>query len=164
MRVAILTISDAGASGKRADTSGDTIAAWVQAQGATLAGRVIVPDDTVEIVRTLVEWCDADTADLVLTTGGTGLSPRDRTPEATRAALDREAPALTERMRAVEMERFPRVALSRATAGVRNRTLIVNLPGSPTGVRDALGALDPIVRHAVDIVRGVATEHSAPQP
>ncbi|MFN8581201.1 MAG: molybdopterin-binding protein [Gemmatimonadaceae bacterium] len=103
-----------------------------------------------------------DAADLVLTTGGTGLSPRDHTPEATRAVLDREAVAITERMRVLELERFPRAALSRATAGIRHRALIINLPGSPGGVRDALASLDSIVAHAVDIVRGHATDHSPP--
>lgn len=164
MRVAILTVSDAGARGQRTDSSGDAIEAWVHAQTATVAGRAIVPDDTVEIVRQLITWCDSDAADLVLTTGGTGLSPRDHTPEATRAAIEREAPALTERMRLLELQRFPRSALTRAVAGIRCRTLIINLPGSPGGVRDSLAALDPIVRHAVDIVRGTPTDHSAPQP
>lgn len=133
MRVAILTVSDAGARGERADTSGDAIEAWTIARGAIVAGRSIVPDDTVEIVRQLITWCDSDAADLVLTTGGTGLSPRDHTPEATRAAIEREAPALAERMRLLELERFPRAALTRAVAGIRHRTLIINLPGSPSG-------------------------------
>jgi len=164
VRVAILTVSDAGARGQRADSSGDAIEAWVLGRTATVAARAIVPDDTVEIVRQLITWCDRDAADLVLTTGGTGLSPRDHTPEATRAAIEREAPALTERMRSLELERFPRSALTRALAGIRCRTLIINLPGSPGGVRDSLAALDPIVRHAVDIVRGTPTDHSAPQP
>ena len=137
---------------------------WALGRGATVAARAVVPDDTVEIVRQLIRWCDDDAADIVLTTGGTGLSPRDHTPEATRAAIEREAPALTERMRAMELERFPRSALTRAIAGIRSRTLIINLPGSPGGVRDSLAALDPIVRHAVDIVRGTPTDHSAAQP
>ncbi|MBV6520700.1 MAG: Molybdopterin adenylyltransferase [Gemmatimonadaceae bacterium] len=163
MRVAILTISDAGARGERADSSGDAIVAWAGARHATVSGRAIVPDDTVEIVRCLVGWCDDDVADVILTTGGTGLGPRDVTPEATRAAVEREAPAITERMRQLELERFPRASLSRATSGVRGRTLVINLPGSPAGVRDALGALDAIVDHAVDIVRGMSTDHSGPQ-
>jgi molybdenum cofactor synthesis domain-containing protein len=109
-------------------------------------------------------WCDGDVADLVLTTGGTGLSPRDVTPEATRAAIEREATGIAERLRAVTGAAFPRAALSRGVAGVRNRTLIVNLPGSTSGVRDMLAALEPIVRHAVDIVRGAPTEHSRAEP
>ncbi len=164
MRVAILTVSDAGARGLREDTSGAAIEAWALGSGAQVAARAIVPDDTVEIVRQLIAWCDDDAADVVLTTGGTGLSPRDFTPEATRVVIEREAPALTERMRALEMERFPRSALTRAIAGVRARTLIINLPGSPNGVRDSLAALDPINAHACEIVRGIPTDHSAAQP
>ena len=159
MRVAILTISDAGARGDRSDGSGDAIAAWVGERGYSLAGRALVPDDSVEIVRQLLAWCDQDAADLVLTTGGTGLSARDNTPEATRAVLEREAEGIAERLRVACIDSFPRAALSRGVAGSRGRTLIVNLPGSPGGVRDALHALVPIVDHAVSIVRGDRTDH-----
>jgi molybdenum cofactor synthesis domain-containing protein len=160
MRVAVLTISDAGARGERADASGDAASEWAASQGATVVARALVPDDTVEIVRHLLTWCDDDEADLVLTTGGTGLSARDVTPEATRAVLERDAAAIAERLRVVTGAEFPRAALSRGLAGVRNRTLIVNLPGSTSGVRDTLAALAPIARHAVDILRGRPTEHS----
>jgi molybdopterin adenylyltransferase len=159
MRLAVLTVSDAGARGARADTSGDAIVAWASARGDALAGRAVVPDDSAAIVAQLVAWCDGDVADLVLTTGGTGLAPRDITPEATRAVLEREAPGIAERIRVTMLDRFPRAALARGVAGVRNRTLIINVPGSAGGVRDALAALDPIVDHAVDILRGVVTEH-----
>lgn len=159
MRVAVLTISDAGARGERADTSGDAIATWASERGYALVARALVPDDSVEIVRRLLAWCDADEADLVLTTGGTGLSPRDNTPEATRAVLDRDAVGIAERLRVACIDSFPRAALSRGVAGSRGRTLIVNLPGSPGGVRDALHALVPIVDHAVSIVRGDRTDH-----
>lgn len=160
MRVAILTVSDAVSRGERADASGDAIVAWSDRKAFRVVARAVVPDDSVDIVRALLAWCDADGADLVLTTGGTGLSPRDNTPEATRAVLEREAPGLAERMRTLELERFPRAALSRATAGSRGRTLIVNLPGSPAGVRDSLGALEGILPHAVAIVRDAGTDHS----
>ncbi len=160
MRVAILTISDAGAHGERADTSGDAAAEWVAAQGASVAVRAVVADESVEIVRTLLAWCDDDVADLVLTTGGTGLSARDLTPEATRAVIERAAPGIAERLRVVTGEAFPRAALSRGECGVRRRTLIVNLPGSTSGVRETLAALAPVARHAVDILRGHPTEHS----
>ena len=159
MRVAVLTISDAGARGQRADGSGDAIAAWVAERGYTLAERALVPDDSVAIVRQLIGWCDRDSADLVLTTGGTGLSARDNTPEATRVVLEREAEGIAERLRVVSIDAFPRAALSRGVAGSRHRTLIVNLPGSTSGVRDALLALVPIVEHAVSIVRGAQTDH-----
>jgi molybdopterin adenylyltransferase len=159
MRAAILTISDAGARGDRADGSGDAIASWIEDRGYTMAARALVPDDSVAIVRQLLAWCDGDTADLVLTTGGTGLSARDNTPEATRAVIEREADGIAERLRVTSIDAFPRAALSRGVAGSRHRTLIVNLPGSPGGVRDALYALVPIVDHAVAIVRGDRTDH-----
>src|SRR5690242_12103051 len=159
MRVAVLTVSDAGARGERADTSGDAIVAWAGERGYAVAARALVPDDSSAIVRQLLAWCDGDAADLVLTTGGTGLSPRDNTPEATRAVLEREAEGIAERLRLTCIDSFPRAALSRGVAGSRGRTLIVNLPGSPGGVRDALHALVPIVDHAVKIVRGEKTDH-----
>jgi molybdopterin adenylyltransferase len=164
MRIAVLTISDAGARGERADGSGDAIAAWAAERGHEVAARALVPDDTAAITRRLVSWCDDDVAELVLTTGGTGLSPRDVTPEATRAALEREAPGIAERLRVACLESFPRAALSRGTAGVRARTLVVNLPGSTGGVRDALAALEPIAQHACDVVRDRRTDHSPGRP
>ena len=160
MRVAILTVSDAGAKGERADTSGDAIAKWAADRGYAIASRRVVSDDTGPIVAALAAWADADEADLVLTTGGTGLAPRDVTPEATRAAVDRDAPGIAERIRALSLESFPRAALSRGVAGIRQRTLIINLPGSTSGVRDGLAALEPIVDHAVAVLRADRLEHS----
>ena len=161
MRIAILTIYDAGAAGERVDRSGDAIAEWAAGRGDEVTRREIVPDETGRIARVLAAWCDADEADVVLTTGGTGLSSRDVTPEATRAVLEREAPGIAERIRLLAVERVPRAALSRGVAGVRGRTLVVNLPGSTGGVRDGLAALAPIVEHARDILRDRPTDHSA---
>ena len=159
MRIAILTVSDAGARGERQDGSGDAIADWATQRGYSIASRALVADDVSSIVAQLIAWCDGDDADLVLTTGGTGLAPRDLTPEATRVVLEREAPGIAERIRVLSVESFPRAALSRGLAGVRARTLIINLPGSTSGVRDGLAAIEPIIEHAVRITRGVDTSH-----
>jgi len=161
MRVAILTISDAGARGDRVDTSGEAVEQWAKARGSSVAARALVPDETVDIVNTLTAWCDGDVADLVLTTGGTGLSARDVTPEATRAVLERDAPGIAERIRILTIDSFPRAALSRGLSGTRKKTLIINLPGSTGGVTDGLAAIDPIVDHAVAVLRGAPLDHAS---
>ncbi len=159
VRVAVLTVSDAGARGERADGSGDAIVAWVKSRGFELAERALVPDDAVQISSRLRDWADKNRADLLLTTGGTGLTPRDVTPEATRSILEKEAPGIAEALRLSVYPRFHRAALSRGVAGVRGKSLIVNLPGSTGGVKDGLAVLDDLVEHAVALIRGEKTEH-----
>jgi molybdopterin adenylyltransferase len=161
MRLAILTISTAGARGERKDTSGDAIAAWARERKYEVIERALVSDDVNAIVRRLLVWCDTASADLILTTGGTGLSPTDVTPEATAAVIERDAPGIAEWLRSSSVGRFPRAALSRGHSGVRRQTLIVNLPGSPGGVKDSLAALDPIVDHAVAVLRGEHGDHDS---
>ena len=160
MRVAVITVSDSVVKGERQDTSGAVVIGWARAKKYEVVSTTACADETVEIVRALIGACDADTADLVLTTGGTGLAERDVTPEATRAVIEREAVGIAERIRMMSLTSFPRAALSRGVAGVRGRTLIVNLPGSPSEVRDGLDALDPIVQHACDVLTGKVTEHA----
>ncbi len=161
IRVGILTISDAGARGERIDTSGDAAESWALARGYAVSARTLVPDESDLIAATLCEWCDDDSADLVLTTGGTGLGPRDVTPEATRSVVERDAPGIAERIRLLSLTTFPRAALSRGVSGTRKKTLIINLPGSTSGVRDGLAALEPIVDHAVAVLRAERLSHDA---
>jgi molybdenum cofactor biosynthesis protein B len=159
VRVAVLTVSDEGASGKRADTSGDAIVDWIGAQGYLLSGREMVPDETDLVAAVLLGWADGGVADLIVTTGGTGLGPRDVTPEATRAVVEREAPGVAEALRIDGRAKTPYSMLSRGIAGIRGSTLIVNLPGSTGGVRDGLATLSPLIKHAVELLRDETTEH-----
>lgn len=159
MRVAVLTISSAGSRGERNDTSGDAIGSWARARGYDTTERRLVPDDVTAIVRVLVEWCDNEMADVVLTTGGTGLSPTDVTPEATSAVIEREAPGFSDWLRMSAAPGFPRAILSRGRSGVRHRTLIINLPGSTSGVTDALLALESVIDHAVAVLTGDVRDH-----
>lgn len=164
MRVAVLTVSDGVARGLREDRGGPAIVEWCTAHGHDVVAQGVVPDESLAIVQRLLAWCDGDVADLVVTTGGTGLGPRDTTPEALQAVLERTIPGLGERLRVPELDRFPRAALSRSLAGVRARTLVVALPGSPNGVREGLAALVPVLDHAVAIVRDHPTDHSPGAP
>ena len=157
----ILTISTKGAAGEREDTSGEAIRALIMAPPleATLAERAVVPDDRASIESVLRHWADDLHLTLVLTTGGTGLSPTDITPEATLAVVDRLVPVLVEAMRMESLRVTPMAMLTRAVAGCRGATLIINLPGSPKGVRECLAVILPALPHAVDILTARVTDH-----
>lgn len=157
-RVGILTVSDRGAHGEREDRSGPALAdAIVELPGAEVVARAVVPDERAEIEATLRRWV-GEGLDLILTTGGTGFAPRDVTPEATRAVIEREAPGLAEAMRADSLRVTPHAMLSRAVAGMAGCTLIVNLPGSPKAARENLRAILPALPHGLDKLRGDPAE------
>lgn len=159
---AALTVSDTGAAGGRAeDRSGDAVCEMMRAAGFAQADRRIVADERDEISRRIAAWCDSGEVDVVITSGGTGLGPRDVTPEATRAVLDIEAPGIAEAMRMETLKNTPFAMLSRAVVGVRNGCLIVNLPGSPTGVRETLEVALRAMPHALEMIRGWRT-HANP--
>ncbi|MBE0466840.1 MAG: MogA/MoaB family molybdenum cofactor biosynthesis protein [Candidatus Desulforudis sp.] len=155
--VAVVTVSDRGARGERVDESGRTIAEIVTDQGWEVRDTRIVSDNIEVIIETLVELCDRK-INLVLTTGGTGFALRDNTPEATLAVVERQVPGLAEAMRAETSKKTPRAMLSRAVAGIRKRSLIVNLPGSPKAVRECLDAILPVLPHGLEILTGRAHE------
>jgi molybdopterin adenylyltransferase len=152
IRVGILTLSDRSASSERADVSGPALAELIHAQGWSVTKQAILPDNESTIRTNLIEWADSGQVDIILTTGGTGFAPRDVTPEATRAVIQREAPGLAETMRAESLKKTPHAMLSRAIAGIRGRTLIVNLPGSPKGALENLQTILPVLPHAVQLL------------
>ena len=154
MKAAILTLSDKGARGERADQSGPALETWLAERGVTVLHTEIVPDELDIIFVKLEGWADSSAFDLILTTGGTGVSPRDVTPDATRKIVEREIPGFGEVMRRTSMEKTPHAMISRAIAGIRNRTLIINLPGSPGGAVENLAAVWPAVPHAVAKIQG----------
>jgi molybdopterin adenylyltransferase len=159
IRAGVMTISDTGHAGERDDVSGPLLVELLQEMGAEVAVQTIVPDEPERIREALIRWADEEGLDLVLTTGGTGFTPRDHTPEATRAAIEREVPGLAEVLRFEGYRRTPLAVISRGVAGIRGRTLIVNLPGSPKAVREGMEVLVPILPHAIRMLRGVDTGH-----
>lgn len=156
--VGILTLSDKGARGDREDRSGAIIREFLDPRLFSLAAYEVIPDEYDRIVATLVDWADEKHLDLILTTGGTGVAPRDVTPEATRAVIQREVPGMAEAMRWASLQKTPHAMISRAVAGIRGRCLIVNLPGSPKAVAENLEAILPAVSHAIEKIQGDPTE------
>jgi molybdenum cofactor synthesis domain-containing protein len=163
-RVGIITISDKASRGERDDRGGPAIREVVLAAGWSVAEYLIIPDEAEQIAAALRRLADEAQLELVCTTGGTGLAPRDVTPQATLTVLDYEVPGLAEAMRAASLSKTPAAMLSRATAGVRQRTLIVNLPGNPSGARECLETILPALPHAISTLRTAVGDHQPPRP
>ena len=156
-KVGILTISDSGSSGTRKDVSGQILEKIAVSNNLKIQLQEIIPDDFDKIQETLIEWSDNGEVDLILSTGGTGLGPRDRTPEATKLILDIEVPGISEIMRIKTFSQTPFAVLSRSVSGVRSGCLIVNLPGSPSGVEQCINIILPSINHALEMIRGWKT-------
>lgn len=152
IRFGILTLSDRSSRGERADSSGPALANLIQAEGWSVVSQSLLPDDESAIREILISWADSREVDVILTTGGTGFSPRDVTPEATRAVIERDAPGLAEAMRATSLKVTPHAMLSRIVTGIRGNTLIINLPGSPKGAVENLQVIVPVLPHAVQLL------------
>lgn len=153
IRFGILTLSDRSSRGEREDASGPALALLIRAQNWSVTKQHILPDEESAIRATLTEWADSGEFDVILTTGSTGFAPRDVAPEATRAIIQRDAPGLAETMRAESLRKTPHAMLSRAIAGIRRRTLIINLPGSPKGAVENLQTVIPVLPHAVQLLK-----------
>ena len=160
LSVGILTVSDKGSRGERDDKSGEVIKDNLSRFDGHLVEYQVVPDESDVIRQTLADWADEGGLDVILTTGGTGLSQRDVTPEATLSVVDKVVPGLAEAMRALTVSITPMAMLSRAAAGVRRQCLIINLPGSPKAVKECLEVILGVIPHAVEIIKGEITEHS----
>ena len=160
IRCGILTLSDRSSRGERTDSSGPALVALIQAQGWSVTKQALLPDEESAIREILTSWADSNEMDLILTTGGTGFSPRDTTPEATRAVIERETPGLAEAMRAASLKITPHAMLSRIVTGIRKKTLIINLPGSPKGAVENLQVVIPVLPHAVQLLQEDPTSES----
>lgn len=153
IRFGILTLSDRSSRGERADASGPALARLIEAENWSVARQSLLPDEESAIRDLLISWADSDELDVIVTTGGTGFSPRDVTPEATRAVIQRDVPGMAEAMRAASLKVTPHAMLSRIVTGIRGKTLIINLPGSPKGAVENLQVLIPVLPHAVQLLR-----------
>ncbi len=162
LRAGVLTISDRSSQGLREDASGPQLAEMLRQQEIEVVWTAVVPDEEREISQALSRWADENSADLILTSGGTGLSPRDVTPEATTAVIQRLIPGMAEAMRAASLLKTPHAMISRAVAGVRGKTLIINLPGSPKGAVENLEAVMPAIKHAIAKIQGDPSECGEP--
>jgi molybdopterin adenylyltransferase len=154
LRTAILTVSDKASRGEREDRSGPAIAAWLHNHSAAVVSSALLPDDEDAITAQLEQWADSSNYDLILTAGGTGVAPRDRTPEATIRTLERAIPGIAEAMRAGSIRHTPYGMLSRAVAGIRKQTLILNLPGNPKAALECIEIVWPALRHAITKIQG----------
>ncbi len=157
-KVGIITVSDKGAAGLREDLSGEVIRELMTEAGYEVIEKVIIPDEVDQLKEQMIKWADNDSCELILTTGGTGFSPRDFTPEATKAIIDRDVPGIPEAMRAYSLTITPKAMLSRAAAGIRKQTLIINLPGSPKAVKESLVYILPPLKHGIEIMTGQTGE------
>ena len=161
IRFGILTLSDRSSRGERADSSGPALVHIIEAEGWSVTKQSILPDEESAIREILIEWADRSEVDVILTTGGTGFSPRDVTPEATRAVIEREAPGLAEAMRAASLKITPHAMLSRVVTGIRKKTLIINLPGSPKGAVENLQVVLPVLSHAIQLLQEDPTSETS---
>lgn len=161
IRFGILTLSDRSSREERADLSGPALARLIEAQGWSVTKQLILPDEVSAIGEVLIDWADGTEVDVILTTGGTGFSPRDVTPEATRVVIEREAPGLAEAMRAASLKITPHAMLSRVVAGIRKKTLIINLPGSPKGAVENLQVVLPVLSHAIQLLQEDPTSETS---
>jgi len=153
-RAGIITVSDKGSQGKREDKSGPVIAEMLAGAAVSIEKTLIIPDEVEQISAAIIRFADVEKLDLILTTGGTGVSPRDLTPDATLPVLDKEIPGIAEAMRAASLKVTPHAMISRAVAGIRGRSLIINLPGSPKGARENLSVVMPALSHAMEKIQG----------
>jgi molybdopterin adenylyltransferase len=160
IRAVVLTISDACSRGERKDTSGAALAQLLTDLGATIVERKILSDELEPVAQTLLELADRSDVNLIITTGGTGLGPRDNTPEATQSIIEREAPGIAEAIRAESLKVTPMAMISRGVCGVRSETLIINLPGSPKAVKESFAVIAPVLSHALDLLAGQTTHRA----